>query len=97
MNQQQRPRPQLQISIGFMLLLMVVFAIMSAGFLYASRVPAIREEISVLINGKSANAGEDVGRAAQKAFVMFTFASPLLLAAVLSTGMSIVRWFEQRK
>ena len=43
-----------QISIGFMMLLMVVFAIMSAGLFYASRVPMVRDEISVLLNGKAA-------------------------------------------
>ncbi|MGB7343748.1 MAG: hypothetical protein WBD20_06025 [Pirellulaceae bacterium] len=96
-QQRQPPRARFQISIGFMLLLMVVFAIMSAGLFYASRVPLIQEEISVLLRGKSAGAKEDVGRAAHKVFIMFTFVSPLLLAGVLSTGMSILRWLERRK
>ncbi|NND98790.1 MAG: hypothetical protein HKN47_15835 [Pirellulaceae bacterium] len=90
-------RPRFQMSIGFMLLLMVVFAVMSAGLFYASRVPMIRNEISVLFYGKSAGSAEDIGRTAHKAFIMFTFVSPLLLAAVLSTGMSILRWLERRK
>ena len=53
--------------------------------------PIVRDEISVLLNGKSAGGGEDVGRMAHKVFIMFTFASPLILAGVLSTGMSILR------
>ncbi len=90
-------RAPFQVSIGFMLLLMVVFAIMSAGLFYASQVPVIQEDISVLVQGKSAETTDDVGRTAHKAFIMFTFTSPLLLAAFLSTGMSILRWFERRQ
>lgn len=95
MNQPQRPRARFQISIGLMLLLMVVFAIMSAGLFYGSRIPTVREEINAFRNRKS-DPVEDVGHKAHKAFVMFTVASPLLLAAVLSTGVTIVRWYEQR-
>ena len=87
----------IQISIGFMLLLMVVFAVMSAGLFYASQVPMIQEDLSVLLRGKSAGSGEDVGRVAHKIFIMFTFVSPLVLAGVLSTGMSVLRWLERRQ
>ncbi len=80
-----------------MMLMMVVFAVMSAGLFYASRVPAVRDEIAALIRGKTSTSGEDVGRAAHIAFIMFTFSSPLILAGVLATGLSIVRWFEKRK
>ena len=80
-----------------MMLLMVVFAVMSAGLFYASQVPAIRNEVAALVKGETTTSGEDVGRAAHIAFIMFTFSSPLLLAGVLSTGMSIVRWLEKRK
>lgn len=97
MNQPQRPPARFQISIGFMLLLMVVFAIMSAGLFYASRVSTVRDEINAFRNLKSESTeGEDIGHTAHKAFVMFTVASPLLLAAALSTGVSIVRWYERR-
>jgi hypothetical protein len=99
MNQPPAPRQRapLQISIGFMLLLMVVFAVMSAGLFYASQVPMIQDDLSVMFRGKSAGAGEDIGRTAHKVFIMFTFVSPLVLAGVLSTGMSILRWLERRK
>ena len=85
-----RRRPP-QISLGFMMLMMVIFSIMSAGLFYASRVPAVQDEISVLVHGKSDGASEDVGRLAHITFIMFTFTSPLILAGVLSTGMALLR------
>ena len=97
MSQTPAARRPLQISISMMLLMMVVFAVMSAGLFYASRVPAIRDEIAALVRGKTSTSGEDVGRAAHIAFIMFTFSSPLILAGLISTGLSIVRWFEKRK
>ena len=89
-----RRRPP-QISIGFMMLMMVVFAVISAGLFYASRVPAVQDDISALFKGTSASA-EDVGRAAHVSFIMFTFTSPLILAGVLSTGMAVLRWYQRR-
>jgi hypothetical protein len=90
------PPHRFQISIGMMMLLMVVFAVMSAGLFYASRVPAVRDEFAALVSGKTSTSGEDVGRAAHIAFIMFTFTSPLILAGVLSTSLSIIRWFEEK-
>ncbi len=85
-----------QISLTLMLLLMVVFAFFSAALFYASRVPAIREELSLLLYGQSRDGGEDIGRVAHRAFIMFTFTSPLLLACVLSTLLGIWNHFERR-
>lgn len=79
------------------MLMMVVFAVMSAGLFYASRVPAVRDEIAALLQGKATSSSEDVGRKAHIAFIMFTFTSPLILAGALSTGMSVLRRFENRK
>ena len=98
---QQTPRPSPvrrppQMSLGFMMLMMVIFSVMSAGLFYASRVPAVQEEISVLVHGKSDGGGEDVGRLAHVVFIMFTFTSPLILAGVLSTTMAVLRWFQRR-
>ncbi|WP_150075211.1 hypothetical protein [Roseiconus nitratireducens] len=78
-----------------MLLLMVVFAFISAAFFYASQVPAIREELSVLFYGEAKGGEEDVGRAAHRAFILFTFTSPLLLAGLLSTALSIMKHFHR--
>lgn len=80
-----------------MMLAMIVFAVISAGLFYASNVPVIRDEISVVLYGKTANAGEDVGRVAHRIFIMFTFTSPLLLACVLSLVLSAMKWLEKRR
>lgn len=96
---QALPRPsarRFQISLTLMLLMMVVFAFISASLFYASRVPAIREEISMLLYGEAAGGGEDAGRLAHRAFIMFTFASPLLLACVLSLVVSMMQHFQRK-
>jgi hypothetical protein len=79
-------------SLSFMMLMMVIFSVMSAGLFYASRVPAVQEEVSVLVHGKSGGGSEDAGRLAHITFIMFTFTSPLILAGVLSTGMALLGW-----
>lgn len=91
-----RSLPRFQISLSLMLLLMVVFAVLSAALFYAARVPIVREEISMLLTGEAESGGDDVGRIAHRAFIMFTFTSPLLLAAVLSTALSILNRFQRR-
>ena len=87
-------RPAFQISIGLMMLMMVIFAVVSAGFFYASQVPAVQDEISVLSGGSVET--HESGRLAQIGFIMFTFTSPLLLAGVLSSGVALVRWVQRR-
>lgn len=88
-------RPRFQISLTLMLMMMVVFAFVSAALFYAARIPAVREEINVLVYGESRKGEEDIGRLAQRAFIMFTFTSPLLLACVLSTTLSLMKFFER--
>ena len=78
------------------MLAMVIFAVMSAGLFYATRVPAIQDELNVLFRGGKGDS-ESTGRAAHIVFIMFTFTSPLLLAGALSTGMAILRWFDRRR
>lgn len=89
--------PKIQVSLSLLLLMMVVFAFISASLFYASRVPAIREELSILFYGESSGGGEDVGRLAHRAFIMFTFTSPLLLACVLSMAVSVLTYLQRRK
>ena len=79
-----------------MLLIMIVFAIMSAGLFYASRVPTFRQEIEVFLTGKKSSS-DTAGHSAHIVFIMFTFTSPLLLAGVLSTYVGISRWFNERR
>ncbi len=90
-----RRRPP-QISLSFMMLMMIIFAVMSAGLFYASRVPAVQEEIASVLGNRTGDS-QDVGRAAHIVFIMFTFTSPLLLAGVLSTAVAALRWIERRK
>ena len=78
-----------------MLLVMIIFAVMSAGFFYASRVPAVQDEVSVMMGTEGS--GEDVGRLAHIVFIMFTFTSPLLLAGALSSALSVIRWLDRRR
>ena len=79
-----------------MMLMMVIFSVMSAGLFYASRVPAVQDELEVLVKGRSGTGGDDVGRLAHITFIMFTFSSPLILAGVLSTVVAVLRWLERR-
>lgn len=80
-----------------MMLMMVIFSVMSAGFFYASRVPAVQDELKVIMSGSSGSSGEDVGRLAHITFILFTFTSPLLLAGVLSTALAVLRWLDRRR
>lgn len=65
-----------------MLLMMSIFAIMSAGLFYASRVGEIRDEMAVL-TGTPTGGDEPPDRIAHLVFLLFTYTSPLLLALVL--------------
>jgi hypothetical protein len=93
-TRQRRPP---QMSLSFMMLMMIVFSVMSAGLFYASRVDAVQDEIEVIFHGRSGVEGEEVGRLAHITFIMFTFTSPLILAGILSTGMAVLRWLEKRR
>jgi len=82
-----------QISLALMLLLMSIFAVMSAGMFYASRVNAVRDELAMLTGSTAASTGES-SRAAHLVFLMFTYTSPIVLAVLLS---GIVRWTRFRE
>ena len=89
-------RQRFQISLSAMLLMMIVFAFVSAALFYASKVPMVREELSLLIYGEAQEGGEDVGRVAHRAFIMFTFTSPLVLACFFSLAVSLLRRMQTR-
>ena len=80
-----------QISLLMLFLIMMIFAVISAGLLYASRVPAVREEWAALTGMDPIDAGAGEGRTAHLFFILFTLTAPLLLAGVLSTGVAILR------
>ena len=94
---QPKRRPP-QISVGFLLLIMIIFAVMSAGLLYASRVEAIQNELSVLFGRQiTPDAQPNIGRLPHLVFILFTLTSPLILAGILSTGVGVYRYFGQRR
>lgn len=79
-----------------MLLMNVIFCVLAGAVYYASRVPAISEEVSMLLGGRSGGAGA-TSRSMHVIFVMFTYTAPLLLAGVLSTMLGIWRLIERRR
>jgi len=81
-------------SLAFMLMMMVIFSVISAGFFYASRVPAIQAELEAWTGG-SVSSSRETGRLPHIVFIMFTFTSPLLLAGFLSTALAVLRWFQR--
>jgi hypothetical protein len=88
--------PSLQFSTRTLLLVMAVLCGTAAGLFYASDVPAIREEIGLLI-GQPMPAKAGQSRAPWVAFILFTYTAPLLLAGLLSVVSKIGRWSEQRR
>lgn len=70
-----------------MLLLVIVAAVISAGLVYAARIPEIQEEMSLLF-GTEVTA-DSTRRGPQILFILFTLTSPLLLATGLSIGVGL--------
>ncbi|MGC6446694.1 MAG: hypothetical protein ACON5D_05835 [Rubripirellula sp.] len=89
------PKKNTQFGIGSMMLLMLVCAVMSAGFFYASRVDVIQSELNLNPNAGGSILGQE-GRIPHIIFIMFTFTSPLILAGTLATIVSILRWRGNR-
>jgi hypothetical protein len=93
MTSSHRRRPQ--ISLGMLLMLNVVFCGIGGAIYWASQVPAIRNEVSLLLGGRGSAAGEE-SRAMHMAFLIFTYSAPLLLAGTVSAIMGVWQWIEQR-
>ena len=88
--------PRFRISLSLMLVMMVVFAFLSAALFYAGQVPMIREELSQLFYGESGKSGEDLGRLAHRTFILFTVTSPLMLACILSFAVSLMNRLQRK-
>ena len=88
------PQRRPQISLALMLLLMVIFAVMSAGMFYASRVGAVQDELSLLSDSSGGGSGE-ANRTAHLIFLLFTYTSPLLLAMCLSGVVALLRYRQR--
>lgn len=79
-----------------MLLMNVIFCIIAGTVYWASRVPAVADEVGMLLGGR----GSDSGMGSRKIhiiFVMFTYTAPLLLAGLLSTMLGIWRYVQRRR
>jgi hypothetical protein len=94
MNHAPNRRPQM--SLSFMLLMMMIFCVISGAFYYASQVPAIADEVSMMLGGRGSS-GTTGGRRMHMIFVMFTYTAPLLLAGFLATILGIWRKLENRR
>ncbi|MDA9841011.1 hypothetical protein N9C08_04180 [Rubripirellula sp.] len=70
---------------------MLVFSIMSAGFFYASRVDAIQGELTFSASSQVSSNLDGNQRTSHVIFIMFTFTSPLLLAGILASAVSLLR------
>ncbi|GEM_PF-1217392 len=81
-----------QISIAFMLLSMTIICAMSAAMFYASRVPAIQNEVFSWF-GKEVEPSE-AKRTVHLTFLLFTYSAPLLLAGLLGLIVSVLRWIN---
>ncbi len=95
-NQSSSPpsRPTLQIGIASMLVLVIVAALISAGLVYAARIPEIQEEWSVLFGTKVT--ADRSRREPQILFILFTVTSPLLIAMTLSLITSFWTFVSKR-
>jgi hypothetical protein len=63
---------------------MLIFTVMCAGVFYASRIQVVQDELTLLL-GVSPFGKRESSRKAHLMFLLFTYASPLMMAAVLST------------
>lgn len=94
MSQPRRKPPQM--SLRFMLLMNLIFCVIAGTVYWASRVPAIAEEVGMMLGGRGGDA-ETGSRRIHIIFVMFTYTAPLLLAGLLSTMLGIWRWVARRR
>ena len=92
MNQPPPRRPQM--SLRFMLLVNIIFCVIAGALYWASRVPAISDELDMMMGGRGGDGGT-TGRGTHVIFVMFTYTAPLLLAGVLSSLLGLWRLFTR--
>ena len=79
-----------QISLSALMVVMLIFVLMSIALFYAGRIEEVQQELSLYFGITSATKGE-ASRRAHLIFLIFTYSSPLLMALVLSTALTIMR------
>lgn len=77
-----------------MLLMVIVFALISAGLVYAARIPEVQEDWAMLW-GTTAEV-DRTRRGPQILFILFTVTSPLILAMGMSTFLGIWKVISKR-
>ena len=82
-------------SIRFLLLIMAVFCAILGALFYLARIPLVVEEWYALF-GKPAPANPGGGRGSWLVFLLFTYISPLLLAATMYAMSAIASRFPDR-
>jgi len=78
-------KPRIQVSLGVMLVVMLVFALVSVGLSFATRIEEVQNELAIIF-GPSSFTERESNRRTHLTFLLFTYASPLMLALVLSTA-----------
>lgn len=87
----QRRRPP-QMSLGFMLLMTLVFAAMCAGLYRAARVPAVVRDVYLSLGWDVPPTDAELERSLHVYFLLFTYTTPLILAGILSTILNVRKW-----
>ena len=89
MSSQTQSHRKRQISLGALLVVMLIFTVMSAGLFYASRIEEIQDDLALYFG--IAPFGKGGGsRRSHLMFLLFTYASPLMMAMLLSTAVGLM-------
>lgn len=80
-----------------MLLMTLVLAAMCAGLYRASRVPAVVRDVYLSFGWEVPPSETEIARSLHVYFLLFTYTTPLILAAILSTILNLRKWLAARK
>jgi uncharacterized iron-regulated membrane protein len=94
---QDRLPPRFQFRLGTLLVAMLVFSVMSACLLWASRLPLITQELNAWLGTLPSKNRDGSDRTTQLLFLLFCYAMPLLMATALSSILSIFRWVDKMR
>ncbi len=89
LSPKRQPARSYQISLGALLVVMLIFIVMSAGLFYSSRIEVVQEELKLFF-GITPSTKSSPSRRSHLMFLLFTYASPLMMAALLSTIVSVM-------
>jgi hypothetical protein len=84
-------KSQMQFSLSTLLLVMAVFAVMSACLVFAAQLPLVSREIHAWLGSVPSENKDGSDRFVQLLFLLICYSAPLLVAAVLNAGMRSLR------